>query len=356
MNSARKVIHVGGMTCAACVRRVEEGLKGLEGVLDASVNIATSRATVDFDPGVANEETIRKRIEEIGYEPLDPGGGKEGKATLLVGGMTCAVCVRRVEMALKGVSGVIDASVNLASSRATVRFDPGVVDPATLGKAIEGAGYEYLGQPEETLLDPVEAATKREIRDLKIKVAAGAVLSVLVMAGSMPHWFPILHGVSPQHLLYALFLLTTPAVFWVGGRFFKGAIKAARRKTSDMNTLVAIGSFSAYAYSTLATFRPQTFAGAGMEVHVYFDGAAMIVTLVLLGRLLEMKARGRTSDAIKRLMQLAPKTARVIREGVEADIPVEEVVPGDRVVLRPGERIPVDGSWTGEIPPWTNPC
>ena len=347
MNSARKVVQVGGMTCSACVRRVEEGLKNLEGVLDASVNIATSKATIDYDPGVATEEAIRKKIEEIGYEPLDPGRespGTPGKATLLVGGMTCAACVRRVEMALKGVSGVVDASVNLASSRATVQFDPGLVDAATLGKAVEEAGYEYLGQPEETPTDPLEAARNREIRELKIKVAAGAVLSILIMAGSMPHWFPFLHDISPLALRVALFALTTPAVFWVGSRFVRGAVKAARQKTTDMNTLVAIGSISAYAYSTLVTFWPRLFTSAGVELHLYFDGAAMIVTLVLLGRLLEMKARGRTSDAIKRLMRLAPKTARVVRDGVESDVPVDEVVPGDSVLVRPGERIPVDGA------------
>ncbi|MCE5244567.1 MAG: heavy metal translocating P-type ATPase [Syntrophobacteraceae bacterium] len=347
MSSARKVLQVGGMTCAACVRRVERGLGELEGVTDASVNLATAKATVDYDPEVTGEEAIRKRIEEIGYEPLDPqvvSGVGAGRATLLIGGMTCAVCARRVENALKDAPGVSDASVNLATSRASVFFDPGVVDVAALAKIIAEAGYEYLGQPEEIFEDPLEASRNREIRDLRIKVAAGAVLSVLVMVGSMPHWFAFLHDVSPRVLRYAMFVLTTPAVFWVGSRFITGAVKAARRKTTDMNTLVAIGSLSAYAYSTLATFRPGLFTGAGVEPHVYFDGAVMIVTLVLLGRFLETKARGRTSDAIKRLMKLAPKTARVVRNGVEADIPVEAVVPGDSVVVRPGERLPVDGA------------
>lgn len=343
---AKKIIHVQGMSCAACVRRVEAGIKDLEGVRDAAVNLATSKVAVEFDPGIVTEDAIKQKIEEIGYEPLDLDGAKGGgpqKTTLLVGGMSCAACVRRVETALKDVPGVEDASVNLASSRATVTHAPGRVDIETLRKVIEDTGYEYLGLLRETIEDPVEAARLRDLKELKLKLVAGIVLSSLVMIGSMPHWFSFLHAIPHRTLLFLLFALTTPAVFWVGSRFFKGAFKAARQKTADMNTLVAMGSSSAYIYSAFATFFPGFFSGAGVELNVYFDGAAMIVTLVLLGRFLEMKARGRTSQAIKRLMKLTPKTARVIRGEAEVDIPVEEVVHGDILVVRPGERIPTDG-------------
>jgi Cu+-exporting ATPase len=213
----------------------------------------------------------------------------------------------------------------------------------TLRKVVEDTGYEYLGLLRETAEDPVEAARTREIGELKIKIIVGAVVSTLVMIGSMPHWFPFLHAIPRRQLLFGLLALTTPVVFWVGSRFFYGAIKAARQKTADMNTLVAMGASSAYIYSAVATFWPGLFTGAGIELNVYYDGAAMIITLVLLGRFLEMKARGRTSQAIKRLMKLTPKTARVIRNGEESDIPVEEVVHGDAILVRPGERIPTDG-------------
>ncbi|NSW86153.1 MAG: heavy metal translocating P-type ATPase, partial [Syntrophobacteraceae bacterium] len=265
------------------------------------------------------------------------------KTILLVGGMTCAACVRRVESALKSVEGVSDASVNLATSRATVLYTPHATNIASLKKAVEDGGYEYLGLFQERVEDPLEASRQRELRELRIKVSVGAVLNVFIMMGSMPHWFPFLEGIPRQLMFYALFVMTTPVVFWVGSRFLKGAVKATLQKTADMNTLVAIGVISAYSYSTFAVFVPQFFDMAGAELHVYFDSAAMIVTLVLLGRLLEMKARGRTSEAIRKLMRLTPATAHVIRQEGEVEIPVEEVVEGDVVVVRPGGRIPTDG-------------
>lgn len=342
---AKTNIAVEGISCAACVRRIEEGLKSLEGVKDASVNFATSKAMVDYDPALLNEGAIRERIEEIGYgaevEPQNDGRVK--KTAILVGGMTCAACVRRVENALNSVSGVESASVNLATSRATLVYSPRLADWSSIRRAVEDAGYEYLGIHGEEAQDPMEAVRAREIRELKVKVAAGAVLSALIMAGSMAHSIPVLNAVPHRVMLYILLVLTTPAVFWVGDRFFTGAIKALKQKTADMNTLVAVGALSAYIYSALAVFFPDFFTQAGLELHVYFDGAAMIVTLILVGRLLEHKARGKTSEAIKKLMKLTPKTARVLRGGEEMDIPVEEVVRGDKVLVRPGGRIPTDG-------------
>ncbi len=342
----KKTFHIAGMSCAACVRRVEEGIKGLAGVEAATVNLATSRATVEFDPLLVDEKAIADKIVGLGYEPLAPAQSEATslqKTTLMVGGMTCAACVRRVESALGAVPGVQEASVNFASSRATVLHDPRTGSLQALKEAVEEAGYEYLGIFEEALEDPIQAARDREIAELKRKVLAGAILSVLVMAGSMKEWFPLLRDVPPQPMNIALLVLTTPVVFWVGSRFLYGALKSARQKTSDMNTLVAIGSLSAYLYSALATVRPSFFAASGHQGHVYYDGAAMIITLVLLGRLLEAKARGRTSEAIKRLMKLAPATAHVLRNGTEAEIPVAQVIHGDLIVIRPGERIPTDG-------------
>ncbi|MEN6437772.1 MAG: heavy metal translocating P-type ATPase [Syntrophobacter sp.] len=342
---AKSTIAIEGMSCAACVRRVEQGLKSLEGVSAAAVNFATSKATVEYDPRVVDEEAIRAKIEEVGYDArLEPSPGTMPRKTdAIVGGMTCAACVRRVENALNSVEGVESASVNLATSRATILYTPRLADWSSIRRAIEDAGYEYLGIYREEAEDPTVAARARELKELKLKVAIGAVLSTVVMAGTMQHSIPFLHAIPRQIMFWVLLVLTTPAVFWVGDRFLSGAFKALRHKTADMNTLVAIGSLSAYVYSALATFFPGFFFRAGIEPHVYFDGAAMIVTLVLVGRLLEFKARGKTSEAIKKLMKLAPKTARIIRDGEEMDVPVEEVVRGDRVVVRPGGRIPTDG-------------
>ena len=286
------------------------------------------------------------KIEELGYGAQPEARLEKGlrKTAVLVGGMTCAACVRRVENAFQSVPGVENAAVNLATSRATIVYSPRLEDWSAIRGAIEQAGYEYLGVYQQEAGDPAEAARLEEIAGLRRKVAAGAVLSILIMAGTMQHSFPILHAVSRQAMLYILLVLTAPAVFWVGDRFLKGALNATLHKTADMNTLVAIGSLSSYIYSALATIFPHLFSVFGREPPVYFDGAAMIVTLVLLGRLLELKARGRTSEAIKKLMKLTPKTARVIREGAEMDVPVEEVLRGDLIVMRPGGRIPTDGT------------
>lgn len=347
MKSARESLAVRGMTCAACVRRVERGLKELDGILDASVNLAVERVTVVYDPEKLDLDAVRRRIRELGYEALqEPGAaGISGrKVTLSVGGMTCAACVRRVENALRGLEGVAEASVNLATGRATIVTEPDVaVVSEQLKEVLEDAGYEFLGIWSEAGEDPQEAARAQETRDLKIKVITGLVLSAAIMAGSMKSMIPGLRDLPTAPVNLVLMGLTFPAVFWVGGRFFTGAFKAARQKTSDMNTLVALGATSAYVYSSMATLFPGFFERAGIVAHVYFDGAAMIVALVLLGRLLEVRARGKTSLAIKRLMGLRPRTARVIRGDKEVDVLIEEVQKGDVIAVRPGERIPTDG-------------
>lgn len=257
--------------------------------------------------------------------------------------MTCAACVRRVENALKTVDGVTDVAVNLATARATITHEKNWGGIKTLENVISDQGYEFLGVLDDTREDPITAAREGEIKDLKIKFIVGAVLSVIIFMGSMQHWFPFLMAIPKQAMLVSLFFLTTPVIFWVGSRFYIGAIKAARQKTTDMNTLVAVGALSAYIYSAVATFYPRFFASAEIVPQAYYDGAAMIITLILLGRLLEARAKGKTSTAIKRLMGLKPKTARVIRNERETDIAIEEVMKGDLILVRPGEKIPTDG-------------
>jgi len=343
----KAVLHVGGLHCASCVHRLEEGLKSRPGVKEASVNLLAEKATVEFDPAATDVPRLVKAVEEIGYEVLKvdeaPPEGLR-KLTVSVGGMTCAACVRRVEQAIEEVAGVQDVSVNLATARASIVYDPGAWGGVeAVRRVIQDSGYEYLGVPDEMGEDPISRAREREIRDLKIRVSVGAILSLLVFMGSMQHWFPFLASIPRSIVLYTLFVLTTPVVFWVGERFLVGAYKAAKKKTSDMNTLVAVGALSAYGYSVAATLFPGFFTRADLMPHVYYDGAAMIITLILLGRLLEAKAKGRTSQAIRKLMDLRPRFARIIRDEVERDVPVEDLVRGDLIVIRPGEKIPTDG-------------
>ena len=347
MSIKKEIVHIRGMSCAACVRRVEEGVKALAGVRNASVNLATRKAVVDFDPAETSVEAIGEKIREMGYGVFDEEkaiSGEVRKTTVFIGGMSCAACVRRVEQALKALPGVSDVSVNFASSRGTLIHSAKEPTTAQIAEALTDSGYDFLGRTDEMAEDPVGAARKREIRDLKVKVSVGALLSAAVHLGSMPHWFPFLRGVPRPLLLYALLVLSTPVVFWVGDRFLLGALKAARQKTTDMNTLVGMGALSAYFYSVLATVRPDFFAGAGRAPDVYFDSAAMIVTLVMLGRLLEAGARGRTSRAIEKLVGLSPQTARVVgADGKERELPVEDLAPADAILVRPGERISADG-------------
>ncbi|MFC1884184.1 copper ion binding protein [Thermodesulfobacteriota bacterium] len=339
-------LDIQGMTCATCVRRVEQGLGDLEGVDKASVNFATENAMVDYEPTKVEVEDLVKKVGDLGYKVINfekSSGGGPNKTTVSVGGMTCAACVRRVESALQSAKGVSDAAVNLATGRATITHGEDWAGVDSIKGLIEDTGYEFLGLPQESLEDPVEAARVKEIKDLKIKFITGAVLSILVFIGSMQDWFPYLRSIPRIYMLISLLVLTTPVVFWVGSRFLTGAIKAARQKTTDMNTLVAMGALAAYFYSSLAIFAPWIFKESGHAMHVYFDGAAMIITLILLGRLLEAKAKGKTSLAIKRLIGLKPKTARVIRDNEERDVPVGSLMKGDVILVRPGEKIPTDG-------------
>ncbi|MGQ9485856.1 MAG: heavy metal translocating P-type ATPase [Desulfosoma sp.] len=270
---------------------------------------------------------------------------RAGATTIVsIGGMSCAACVRRVENVLRDLPGVTDVAVNLATGKAVLLHEEGTLDPKTLDRVLSEAGYESLGVVEEGWReDPLEARRRRETADLKRRVVVGCLLSALVMILSMGTHLPGVDRIPPGMLHGLLILLTTPAVFWVGSRFFGGAWKALRQKTSDMNTLVAVGALSAYGYSVAAVVAPSFFDRTGRHPHLYFDGAAMIVALVLLGRFLEARARGKTSLAIQRLVELRPATACVLRNGVEKVVPVEAVQSEDLLRVRPGERLPVDG-------------
>ncbi|MDY6852370.1 MAG: heavy metal translocating P-type ATPase, partial [Thermodesulfobacteriota bacterium] len=273
----------------------------------------------------------------------DIGPARQEKASLGIGGMTCASCVTRVEKALAGLPGVKRAGVNLATEKATVIYDPGLTGLDDFKTALKDAGYEFRGAGPKELKDLEREAREREFQGVKRRFIFSAVLAVVIMAGSMQGMIPGLREIDRGIMFYILFVLTTPVMFISGRPFFVNAYKAARHKTTDMNTLVALGTLAAYIYSALATFFPQVFTGAGLETHVYFDSAAMIITLILLGKVMEARAKGRTSEAMKKLMGLKPKTARVLKDGQEADVPVDSVQAGDLIVVRPGEKVPVDG-------------
>ena len=333
MTTKQIILPVQGMTCASCVSHVERALKKVAGVTGASVNLATERAAVEYDPAQTTPTDLVEAINDAGYTAVVE------RATIPVGGMTCASCVSHVERALKKVAGVTSASVNLATERATVEFLPTSAGLADLRRAIEEAGYQALAVEEETSADREREARAREMRILTRKLVFAAVISVPVFLGSYPMWFPWVPDILKDWVV--LFLLTTPVQFWAGWQFYKGAWAAFKHKSSDMNTLIAIGTSAAYLYSAAATFLPQLFPGKMADI--YYDTSTIIIALILLGRYLEAKAKGETSEAIRKLMGLQAKTARVIREGQEVDIPVEEVVVGDVVLVRPGEKVPVDG-------------
>ncbi|MBP2687599.1 MAG: copper/silver-translocating P-type ATPase, partial [Deltaproteobacteria bacterium] len=274
-------------------------------------------------------------------------GKDRARWTLPVAGMTCASCVGRVERALRKVPGVVAASVNLAAQTASVEYLPGAASVADLRAAVEGAGYTVPETaPGEDPVARQERTQREEERVLLTRLRVGVVLGVPLLLIS--HWELFAgHGglpVSPFTLAVVQFLLATPIQFYVGARFYRGAWVVARHGSTDMNTLVALGTSVAYLYSGIAAFLPSLVTAEGLVVHLYFETSAAIIVLVLLGRYFESRARGRTSDAVKKLIGLTPKTARVVRGGAEVDIPLESVGVGERVVVRPGEKVPVDGT------------
>lgn len=323
-------LHVTGMTCTTCARTIGKGLSETHGVKRADVNFAAEQVSVDYEPGKVDLAKIKSTIQELGY------GVATKKSIFPVSGMTCASCVARVENALSAVPGVVSVNVNLASEKATVEYteDMSVAD---LHKAARDAGYE-LGPEAETLED-VTSASQRELRTVRDRFITAVVLGAVIMIlGFIP-------AVMQQpYTPYVLWALATPVQFWAGWRFYKGMWGALRHRTADMNTLIAVGTSAAYFYSVVAVLFPGLFTSAGLAPNLYFDTSALIIALILLGRYLESRARGQTSEAIKRLIGLNPKTAVVIRDGQEKEISVEEVQVGDLIIVRPGERIPVDGA------------
>jgi Cu+-exporting ATPase len=322
-----------GMTCANCVATVERSAKKVEGVADAVVNFGSEKLTVQYDPAVASPQAVIERVEKAGYHV--PVATME----LPITGMTCANCVSTVERTLnKKVPGIIEATVNFATERAAVKYIPGAVTRADMVAAIERAGYGVVDAgSEEALVDAEKEARQREIQDQTRKLWVGVIFTLPLFLFSMARDFGLVgHWAHESWVNYVLWLLATPVQFYTGWDYYVGGYKALHNKSANMDVLVALGSSVAYFYSVFITV-------GLLGGHVYFETSAAIITLIKVGKLLEVRAKGKTSEEIKALMGLQAKTARVERNGVEADIPTDQVVAGDVVIVRPGEKIPVDG-------------
>ncbi|SDF35982.1 heavy metal translocating P-type ATPase [Sulfitobacter delicatus] len=338
--SSTESIPITGMTCASCVLRVERAIAQVPGVVEASVNLATERAEVIYET-VGQRSAVVAAIRRSGYEI--------GSTTLELGieGMTCASCVLRVERAIAAVPEVLSASVNLATERATITVsDTSPSQTAAIEMAITKAGYA----PKSATITSAsrDADKEQELRKLKRDLAVSSALTLPVFIAEMGghlvppfhHWLMMSFGQTTLYLAY--FLLATVVQFGPGLRFYAKGIPALLRMAPDMNALVVLGSSAAWGFSVVATFAPGLLP-AGTD-NVYFEASAVIITLILLGRYLEAKAKGRTSQAIARLTGLQAKSARVEREGAFVDVALEDVRPGDIVQVRPGDRIPVDGT------------
>ena len=366
MTKTRIVLPIEGMSCASCAATVQDALARANGVANAAVNYATAKAAVDYDDARTGVAELIKTVRAAGYDC--------GQATVSFGvqQLHYAPSVVPLEQALLRVPGAIRAAANQATETVTVDYVPGVTTAEALEQAVEQAGFE-VAEPIPTE-DPVEReriARQREIRTLRGKFALAAVVGVVTLLGSMlltaevpdsllgqvdvlgrllmplgmrlRDAFGGEGAVNPEWVKRGLALLTLPVVVWSGRQFYRGAWSGFRHRTADMNTLIAVGTGAAYVYSLVATFLPGVFTRAGLPGDVYYEAVSSIIAFILLGRLLEARAKGRTSEAVRRLAGLKAKRAHVLRDGKETETVVEAVVPGDLVVVKPGEKIPVDG-------------
>jgi Cu+-exporting ATPase len=339
-------LRIGGMTCPHCPASIEKALRAIDGVTAASVNLATKVAGVTYDPARVKLGDILQAIRACGYTV--------GTATMRVPikNMHCSSCIIRVELALQMTPGVVAARASLGPNAVDIEYQPERTDFREIRKSIESAGYRVAEvEPTAEVLDPSEAANEQEYRGLMRKFWFAAAVSVPVMALSYPDlipglrdWMPM--GSDTRRGVWALLgVLSLPVLVWSGSQFFSGTWDALKHRAANMHTLIAIGITAAFLYSVVAVAWPGIFPNVALA-EVFWDVTDVVVALVVLGLALEIKAKGRTSQAIKKLIGLQPKTAKVIRDGKEVDLAVEEVVVNDTVVVRPGEKIPVDGQVT----------
>lgn len=326
----RITLGITGMTCAACSNRIEKSLNKIAGVT-ARVNLATEKATISFDPQVVTVDKITEKIEQLGY------GVVTEQVEFDVFGMTCAACSTRIEKVLNKQDGVTRATVNLATESATVEFNPAVISEQELIQRIQKLGYDA-----KVKADAAERKTHKEqqIKALRTKLIVAGILSLPLLITMLDHLFRIELPAIFMNPWFQ-FLLATPVQFFIGWQFYVGAYKNLRNGSANMDVLVALGTSAAYFYSLYEAIK--TIGNSGYVPHLYFETSAVLITLILLGKYLEVRAKSQTTQAISRLLGLQAKQARVVRDGKEILIPVEDVVVGDRLIVKPGEKIPVDG-------------
>ncbi|KIQ93161.1 Copper-exporting P-type ATPase A [Anoxybacillus thermarum] len=327
-------LRVTGMTCAACANRIEKVLNKMDGV-EANVNLAMEKATIKYDPSKQTIADIETKIENLGY------GVATEKVTLDIEGMTCAACATRIEKGLNRMEGVTSAAVNLATNSAVVEYKEGVTSVEDILEKIKKLGYKgQIRNEEQDDAGRKEERLKRKQRQLAISI----ILSLPLLYTMLAH-MPFDIGLPMPHLLmnpWFQLLLATPVQFYIGGPFYVGAYRALRNKSANMDVLIALGTSAAYFYSLYEAFR--TIGNHEYMPRLYFETSAVLITLVLVGKYFEDLAKGRTTEAISKLLSLQAKEATVIRNGEERKVPLEEVVIGDTILVKPGEKIPVDGT------------
>ncbi|MGU3350205.1 heavy metal translocating P-type ATPase [Bacillus sp. M5A3_1b] len=336
MNEQKEAnLQISGMTCAACANRIEKGLKKVEGVHDANVNFALEKTKIMYDPQKTNPQQFKQKVESLGY------GIVSDKAEFTVSGMTCAACANRVEKRLNKLEGVNGATVNFTLESATVDFNPDEINVNEMKSAITKLGYKL-----EVKSDEQNGSTDHRLQEIerqKKKFIISFILSFPLLWAMVSHFSFTSFIYLPDMLMnpWVQLALATPVQFSIGGQFYVGAYKALRNKSANMDVLVALGTSAAYFYSVYLSIR--SIGSSEHMTDLYFETSAVLITLIILGKLFEAKAKGRSSEAIKKLMGLQAKTATVVRDGTEIKILIEEVIAGDIVYVKPGEKIPVDG-------------
>ncbi|MDR1549916.1 MAG: heavy metal translocating P-type ATPase [Hungatella sp.] len=347
-----QILNIRGMTCAACAQRIEKTVRKLSGISQTNVNLASEKLFVEYDSSTLELSAIKAAVSKIGYEVVEKS--ENAKVTIPIGGMTCAACAKRIEKAVGKLEGVASTSVNFATEKATVTYDPQKIRMSAIKAAIEKAGYKALEVNKADAADEDRVRKQREIKTLWTKFIVSAVFSVPLLYIAMAPMINIIQlpfpaGIAPMEnpLSYALVeLLLVAPVIGVGYKFYTIGFKALLQRSPNMDSLIAIGTTAAVLYSIYNTF--QIAEGHFMAMDsLYFESAGVIITLILLGKSLEAVSKGRTSEAIKKLMGLAPKTAIILEDGVEKEIPIDEVEIGDMILVKPGEKIPVDGTVLG---------
>ena len=351
----KKTYKIHGMHCASCAGTIERVLEKTAGVRSASVNFASESAFIEFDERAISESTLAQAVDSVGYK-LDVGPRLDKEVTandkntetisIKVLGMDSPHCAMIVEGALKKLAGIKNTDIDFSNQRAKVIFNPKMVTVNDVFRVIVDAGYKPIEEEGEAekILDKEKVEREKQVKTLKRKLIIGGILSFFIFLGSFPEWFSFMPAFLNSY--WALFVLTTPVQFWVGWQFYSGLKLLVKYRTADMNTLIAIGTLAAYFYSTAVTIFPNFFIKGGVAPEIYFDTSAIIIVLILLGKYFEVLMKGRASEAIKKLIGLQPKTAKVLKDEGEVEMPISDVQVGDLIVVRPGEKVPVDGKIT----------